>query len=1162
MSEFLELKQQLKDELNTFQECLLNPELLDLKTRYPEANYPWSEVSNTISDEEKTLYEPCMYTDILSSMQDGVEKLEADFEQQLNEHVSPDFQAYYDIINLLRQYKDVFIPYNWNGIDLQKLNMEPISPRVKSDLPTSLPRRTYFINPKKLANVKKELDRLDGYFLEKSDSPYSSPMVVAPKATDPFIRICGDFRVINKYIELSRAYIPNVLIELQKISKYSYFADIDMCNAFHQIPISKMFSDLLSMVTPWGARRPKFLPEGVNIAPGILQQVVQEIFKDFEEFMIVIFDNFLVLADSYEDLHKKLVLVLNRAREVNLQLKLKKTFLGWQTVKFFGYQVDGTTHSYTVDQDRVAKVDLIKRPTSLKEMQTLLGHGQAFIPHCKNYSMRVAPLTEMVKTKTNWKDPELWTQERIDSFEDYKVMIKNAFQIYFPNYEWDFVLVVDGSTWGCAGVLYQVNPETNIWEPLACVSHKFSDQAQKWSPIDQEAYANYWPVLQLQKYLLGKPFILYTDHFNLLYIEKSIVPRIKRMHAFLNGMQFLIAHIPGKLNVVADFWSRIFAPTSTTEEIELSTNYILPLLAAGGEDRIIELFNQVHNGSVGHFGARKTYAALNKNFPGHGIPYVIIADMVSNCGLCQKLRLRYNQQIDKIEAIPKSLLQEDFFDAIGMDAVEVSPTDIYGNNYVFVICILRSKLAFGHAAPTKDTIYAARTLFIFFSIYGVYRTIYTDPGSEFTSNLVRQLTNWFGVLHKFSIVDRHESNGTEGTNKQLLRHITMLVHEKRFSDRWGSPEILNIAFHIINEHASDETNISAYTQHFGSDAAQHFKLPNGITSEEEPEEYLKQLDADLRHLRQVSYEFMLKIKRERLGLDSETEKKYNSYQPGDLILFEDYVNNTFKPEKLSIPFKGPYEVTKHEGNSVFCKHINLGVAKEFHTDRVKIFHCNRNDPVQWQIALDIAKLDSDQFTISEIVSYRGNPFERKTTHFDVIFADGDRIWKNYDKDLSSSEPFYDFVFLNKRFPQLQPLVYQLKEANQIISDYNKILISVEHPEIAPDVTFYLDLRFFDTKCKKADWYFHLSLPDLHEKTYVFQCIYTSWGVNNNHKWITFRVLLTNTTYKFNTYSVRSWGWRLQLDPRYDVLVTKRLMNKYKLTLPINTNTDDESNAAT
>jgi hypothetical protein len=142
------------------------------------------------------------------------------------------------------------------------------------------------------------------------------------------------------------------------------------------------------------------------------------------------------------------------------------------------------------------------------------------------------------------------------------------------------------------------------------------------------------------------------------------------------------------------------------------------------------------------------------------------------------------------------------------------------------------------------------------------------------------------------------------------------------------------------------------------------------------------------------------------------------------------------------------------------------------------------------------------------------------------------------------------------------LVYQLKEANQIISDYNKILISVEHPEIAPDVTFYLDLRFFDTKCKKADWYFHLSLPDLHEKTYVFQCIYTSWGVNNNHKWITFRVLLTNTTYKFNTYSVRSWGWRLQLDPRYDVLVTKRLMNKYKLTLPINTNTDDESNAAT
>ena len=1150
---------QLKDELNTFRDCLLDSELLDLKKRFPEADYPWSEVSNTTSEEERNLYEPCMYSDILSSMQDGIEKLEAEFEQQLSEHINPDFQAHYDILNLLRQYNDIFIPYNWNGIDLEKLNMKPITPRVKPDLPASLPRRTYFINPKKLANVKKELDRLDGYFLEKSDSPYSSPMVVAPKATDPFIRICGDFRLINKYIELSRAYIPNVLIELQKISKYSFFADIDMCNAFHQIPISKLFSDLLSIITPWGARRPKFLPEGVNIAPGILQQVVQEIFKDFEEFMIVIFDNFLVLADSYEDLHKKLVMVLNRAREVNLQLKLKKTFIGWQKVKFFGYQVDGISHSYAVDPDRAAKVYLIKRPTCLKEMQTLLGHGQAFIPHCKNYSMRIAPLTEMIKTKTNWKDPNLWTTERIASFEDYKDMIKNAFYIYFPNYDWDFVLVVDGSTWGCAGILYQVNPETKIWEPLACVSHKFSEQAQKWSPIDQEAYANYWPVLQLQKYLLGKPFILYTDHFNLLYIEKSIVPRIKRMHAFLNGMQFLIAHIPGKLNVVADFWSRIYAPTNTTEEIELATNYIRPLLTVGGEDRIKELFMKVH-GISGHFGARKTYAKLNKYFPNHGIPYVIIAEMVALCAYCQKLRLQYNEKIDKIESIPKSLLQEEFFDAIGMDVLQVSPTDIYGNNYIFVICILRSKLAFGYAAPTKDTIYAARTLFVFFSIYGIYKTIYTDPGSEFTSNLVKQLTDWFGTLHKFSIVDRHESNGTEGTNKQLLRHISMLVHEKRFKDRWGSPEILNIAFHIVNEHASDETNFSAFQLHFGSDATQHFKLPTGLSLKEDPEEYLKQLDADLRHLRQVSYEFMLQIKRERLGLSTNSNKKYNFYQPGDLILFEDYVNNTFKTDKLSIPFKGPYEVTKHVENSVFCKHINLGITKEFHSDRVKIFHCNRNDPEQWQIALEIAKLDSDQFTISEIVSYYGNPFERKTTYFYVIFADGDRIWKNYDKDLFNSGPFYNFVYMNSRFPQLQPLVYQLKEANQLISDYNKKLITKEYPDISPDVTFYLDLRFFDTKSKRAEWYCNLNLPDLHEKTYVFKCIYTMWGTNNNYKWITFKILLTNTTYKFNTYNVRSWGCKLQLNPQYDVLVTKRLMNKYKLSLP-NNNEDDESTIA-
>jgi hypothetical protein len=39
----------------------------------------------------------------------------------------------------------------------------------------------------------------------------------------------------------------------------------------------------LSIITPWGTLRPKFMPEGVSPAIGYLQLVMEDIFKDFDE---------------------------------------------------------------------------------------------------------------------------------------------------------------------------------------------------------------------------------------------------------------------------------------------------------------------------------------------------------------------------------------------------------------------------------------------------------------------------------------------------------------------------------------------------------------------------------------------------------------------------------------------------------------------------------------------------------------------------------------------------------------------------------------------------------------------------------------------------------------------------------------------------------------
>jgi hypothetical protein len=52
-----------------------------------------------------------------------------------------------------------------------------------------------------------------------STSPVASCLVVAPKATTPYIRLCGDYRLINQHVEMPQAYIPMVQHELEKAQK-------------------------------------------------------------------------------------------------------------------------------------------------------------------------------------------------------------------------------------------------------------------------------------------------------------------------------------------------------------------------------------------------------------------------------------------------------------------------------------------------------------------------------------------------------------------------------------------------------------------------------------------------------------------------------------------------------------------------------------------------------------------------------------------------------------------------------------------------------------------------------------------------------------------------------------------------------------------------------
>ena len=520
----------------------------------------WSKPNEECPEEDETPDPLSISESVLRFMETSVEDAEAEYHsllgKQINEDMLKAVPRVMDIMTSPAALK-TFCPRTWNG-----LQVPPVEFDIVGDLPKTMPARARPIRPDLYAHAKKEFDRLAQYFYEsdprKCTSPIASPLVIAPKATTPFIRFCGDYRQVNDYIAIPQHPIPIVQHELTKAAQFKVYVDLDMTNSFHQIPLGEQASQLLSVQTPWGLVRPKFLPEGVGPASGLLQSIVRGIFnfEDFADWTIVIFDNFLVLADDYEDAANKLERVIARCAEFGVILKIKKSFIGASTVTFFGYEV--THGQWKLSESRKDSIEAFPFPTTKKEMQSFLGAALFFHNHIPDYSQWSAKLYEMTHDGFNW-DPGTWTFDYRGHFDKFKTAIRAACTLFFPRYDLPWVIRCDASEYAVGAMLFQIftrKDGTIEYQPIAFSSKRFSDPATKWDAYKREAYAIYHAVHSFAWYLRGKEFLVETDHRNLQWIEASQSPIVCRWRALLQSFKFRIFHIPGRENRVADWLSR------------------------------------------------------------------------------------------------------------------------------------------------------------------------------------------------------------------------------------------------------------------------------------------------------------------------------------------------------------------------------------------------------------------------------------------------------------------------------------------------------------------------------------------------------------------------------------------------------------------------------
>ena len=146
------------------------------------------------------------------------------------------------------------------------------------------------------------------------------------------------------------------------------------------------------------------------------------------------------------------------------------------------------------------------------------------------------------------KDSFILSLEAEKAFEQLKQIMTQAPVLVLPDFTKPFIVECDASGTGIGGVLMQDQ------KPIAFISQALQGKNLAMSTYDKEMLALVLAVQKWRPYLMGRKFILRTNHKSLKYLWEQKITTIaqQRWLSKMMGYDFVIKYKRGSENLVTD----------------------------------------------------------------------------------------------------------------------------------------------------------------------------------------------------------------------------------------------------------------------------------------------------------------------------------------------------------------------------------------------------------------------------------------------------------------------------------------------------------------------------------------------------------------------------------------------------------------------------------
>ena len=379
--------------------------------------------------------------------------------------------------------------------------------------------------------------------IRPSSSPQASSFFYVGKK-DSGLRPCQDYRYINEHTIKDAYLLPLISDLINMVKDTTIFTKFNIWSRYNNIRIKEGDQWKAAFITSKGLFEPTVMFFGLSNSPATFQRFMNNSFKDMiaKGWLIVYMDDMLITTANEQENIERTKRVLQRMKELDLHLKLKKCKFGVKEVDILGLIL--WPGEITMDPTKLSGIAEWPIPTKVKDIQSFLGFTNYYRWFIGDYSNIARPLIDLIKKNQEWK----WSPSCQKAFDQLKEEFLKQPVLSLPDLNKPFTIATDASKDASGGILLQAD-SNGEWHPCSYLSQLFSPTEWNYDIYDRELLAVIRGLKTWKHYLRGSPFLVkvFTDHKNLLYFKEpqKLNRRQARWMLDISDYDLKLIHVPG-----------------------------------------------------------------------------------------------------------------------------------------------------------------------------------------------------------------------------------------------------------------------------------------------------------------------------------------------------------------------------------------------------------------------------------------------------------------------------------------------------------------------------------------------------------------------------------------------------------------------------------------